>query len=354
MLKIQTIVEQVSSHLREGLEGGRWTGLMPGRDRLTAELGVNKSTIDLALVKLEEEGWLQSQGPGKRRRINASKRKKVRISLEIILYEPADRQMNYITELHHQLDVAGHVFTFAPKSLMELKQDPQRVAKMVQARQDKAWILMAASRAVLEWISESSLQAFALYGPMSGLPIAGTAPDMLPPLRKTLRHLLELGHERIVMLVREERQESRHGMAEQIFIEELKQRGIPTGSYNLPDWGNSPEELRQCLNSLFAFTPPSAILINDHVLFLGVQNYIARQRGLAMRKVTLICCEYDPRFDWCSPPVPHFRWDYQPLIRRIVQWADDLAQGKENRQQHLIPAKIFGLEGLQGPTVEEN
>jgi len=42
---ILTPSEQEATHLRGELFRGRWTGTMPGRDRLAEELGMNRKTI---------------------------------------------------------------------------------------------------------------------------------------------------------------------------------------------------------------------------------------------------------------------------------------------------------------------
>jgi len=351
VFQTQTIIEQVTTHLREQLEQGRWTGLMPGRDLLAAELGVNKSTIDLALVQLEKEGWLQSQGPGKRRAIVAAKRKTTKIPVEMILYEPADRLDYSVIDLHYHLEAAGHVFSFAPKTLVELKHDPERVARMVESRPGKAWIVESGTRAVLEWFAQSSVPSFALFGMLTGLPIAGFAPDFHPTLRITMQRLFELGHEKIVLLVREERHRSGLGETERFFMELLREQGLSPGAYNLPEFQDNADGLRQCLDSLFKYTPPTAILVGDPILYVGVRNYIAERRGLPSRQVTLICSDYDPRFDWCQPAVPHFRWDAGALVRHTMHWVNQLAKGKEDKRQHLVPAELMGTEGIRKPVL---
>lgn len=54
---------------------------------------------------------------------------------------------------------------------------------------------------------------------------------------RQLRRLHELGHRRIVLLVREERRKPYPATFEQAFLDGLKELGITTGPYNLPDWG---------------------------------------------------------------------------------------------------------------------
>jgi hypothetical protein len=51
----------------------------------------------------------------------------------------------------------------------------------------------------------------------------------LPALRGVIQSLSVSGHRSLVMLTREERRKPNPGMIEQIFLDELENRGIPTG-----------------------------------------------------------------------------------------------------------------------------
>ena len=46
----------------------------------------------------------------------------------------------------------------------------------------------------------------------------------------------------------------------------------------------------------------------------------------------------DPAFAWRRPPLAHFAWDYQPLIRRTVRWVGAIAHGRADRKQWEFPA----------------
>ena len=59
----------MTSYIGEGLAGGRWRKTMPWRNLLAKELGVSRKTVESALNKLEEDGFLISQGAGRPRRI---------------------------------------------------------------------------------------------------------------------------------------------------------------------------------------------------------------------------------------------------------------------------------------------
>jgi DNA-binding LacI/PurR family transcriptional regulator len=347
MLNRSTVADQAAAYLRDEIKQGRWTGQMPGRSQLAREVGVHGSTVERALLQLEKEGLLEGQGPGKRRRILARKKQvNPRARVCIVLYEPGDTLNDYILELQHHLNASGHSLTFAPQTMRELKFDPARIETMMKKQSADACIIFAGAREVLERVSHLSLPTFALFGRMSGLPIAGAGAEILTPLRETIGRLHELGHRRIVMLSRAELMKSGPGLTERTFLEELKKRGLPHGPYNLPDWENSPAGLRECLGSLFQVTPPTAILLDDWMLFYATQNYLAHEGGEAFHKVTCISKDNHPSMDWCQPGVPHFYWDHLEVVQCAVRWVNNVARGRDDRKQKLIKAELVNADAL--------
>ena len=53
LLSLLSAVEQVAAHLRGELGQGRWSGTIPGVNRLAVELGVNRKTVEAALEQLD-------------------------------------------------------------------------------------------------------------------------------------------------------------------------------------------------------------------------------------------------------------------------------------------------------------
>ena len=83
--------EQLAAHLKDELVRGTWTGLMPGEERLLAQLGVGQATVRAALRQLEDEGLLVAQGQGRRRRIvMRDDLATPSLRVQILLYEPDD------------------------------------------------------------------------------------------------------------------------------------------------------------------------------------------------------------------------------------------------------------------------
>jgi len=334
--------EQVAEFLKSEIVAGRYGASMPGGDRLSKELGVGKATIESALARLEKEGFLKSRGKGRPREVVRSEKAAKRgLQLRMILYEPDDVLDPYALQISRKIESSEHHLGLAAKSLRALKHDPARVAKMVEAEKADAWIVIGGSRPVLEWFAGSRIPAFALFGRVSDLPIAATGPDKLPALREVVHRLAASGRDRIVMFAREERRKPNPGISEQVFLDALQAEGIRPGAYNLPDWEENAEGLARCLDELFAYTPPSAILVGDSNLFVALKDYLGRMRGLAVRQVTLILTEPHPSFEWMKSPPPHFQWDRDQIVRNVWRWVRSVAAGKEDRKQRLVPAKFI-------------
>lgn len=341
--------EQLADHLREEALAGRLAGEMPGVLLLSKSLGVSPKTVIAATRQLEEDGFLIRQGAGRRSRVVLPEDFSPRsLRIEMLLYEKSDTQSYYRVDLQHQLIEAGHAPRFTSSTLTGMGMKVSRTARLVAQSEADAWIVFSASREILEWFAGQSIPALAFAGRRRGVPIASAGPDKPPAVRTAVRRLIELGHRRMVSIVREERRKPIPGLSEQAFLDELQAHGITTSPFNLPSWDGTPKGLRDCLESLYSVTPPTAILIDEMPLFYAVQAYLSRRGILAPEQVSLICTDPDPAFAWTAPSVAHIHWDPRPTVRRIVRWANNIARGKsDQRQSYNLARYVEG--GTVGP-----
>jgi len=348
-LRILSASQQVAAHLRLDVLSGVWHGAMPGEDRLIRRLGVGRATVKAALCQLEDEGLLVPQGTGKPRLIVLPENyAPPALRIAILLYEPDDRKIDYLLDLLHKLAAAGHTAVFLSKTLTELGMDGRRVQKFVTATEADAWVVVGGSRPVLDWFAAQTLPAFALFGRSVSVPIASTSPKKAPAQITAVRRLVSMGHRRIVMLTRGERRKPVPGLLERTFLNELEAQGIPTGGYNLPDWDETPGGFHQLLDTLFRHTPPTALLVQGAQLTVAVLQHFT-ERGIKVpRDISLVCMDPDPAFAWCQPSISHLSWDFDPIVRRVVRWADNVARGKDDRRASTTLAE-FIEGGTIGP-----
>ena len=290
---------------------------------------------------LEQEGLLLVQGHGRRRVLApGSGRRLHHLRLALLAYDPPATTEQWIHELVDRLNDAGHDAFFTEKCLMQLKMTVPKIERLVARTEADAWIVAGGSREVLEWFAASGLPTMALFGRRRGLPLAGVGPDQPQAMTELARQLVRLGHRRVVLIARRSRLLPKPGTSERAFLAALEEAGVPTGAYSLPEWEETPQGLHRALASLFAHTPPTALVVEESTLFAAVQQFVARQRLLVPEDVSLACTDPSPDFAWQQPPVTHIHWHHQPVIRRIIRWADNVARGKDDRRQTLTKAGI--------------
>jgi DNA-binding LacI/PurR family transcriptional regulator len=344
-----SVSDQVAEALLDRIRQGRWGDALPGRVALARELGVNHKTVETALKALEKAGWLETQGSGKGRKITRREpTSPTALRIKILLYDKSDHTRPELLSLLHRLQEAGHLASFAGPTMQELGMNVTRIARFVERTEADAWIVEAGPRDVLEWFAARPVPAFALYGRFTEVRIASTGPEKIAALRELIARLIGFGHQRIVLVVREERRKPVPGFAERAFLEQLESNGIKTSSYNLPDWGDTPEELHRALDSLFRHTPPTALIIGDIALFFATMQYLAGIGIAAPNQVSLACTDSDPNFEWCRPHITHIAWNSTPMINRMVKWANNVSRGKDDRRKSITEAKLV-IGGTIGP-----
>lgn len=355
-LRLLSSSEQVAEHLRGELLEGSWAVRVPGVLRVARELAVGKDTVEAAMRILEQEELLLVQGHGRRRVVApgvVTRTRRQRIAL--LDYDPPDKTEQWAHELLHLLNDAGHHAFFTEKCLTQLKMQVPQIKRLVARTKADAWIVASGSRPVLEWFAAGGLPTMALFGRRRGLPLAGVGPDKPQAITELTHRLVHLGHRRIAMIVRRVRRLPEPGKSERAFLGSLAAAGQATGSYNLPDWDETLPGLHGMLSSLFATTPPTAVIVDESPLFFAIHQYLAR-RGLRVPEdVSLACTDPSPDFAWQQPSVTHIRWDHRPVVRRIVRWANNVGHGKKDRLQTLTKAELVagGTVGPVGAVGEE-
>ena len=338
-----SVTDQVVDRLREGMLEGRWRNTLPGRKRLADDLGCSQGTVEEATQRLEKEGLLVSQGAGRRKLIELSGHtvQPRALRVMILVYEDADREAGYMLKIVHRLQDVGHEAVLSEKTLWDLRMDVKRVARFAEKSRADAWIVMAGSRDILGWFAEQKIPTFALFGRNTQTPLAGMSLRKGDAMIELADRLADQGHRRIVILARAERRKPTPAFLEQLFLDRLHERGIPTGPYNLPDWGDSPKELRKILDSLFRHTPPTALIVDQPSVCVAVLQHFARIGITAPEDISLACTDMSDSFDWCDPSIAHIAWDSRPVIRRVVKWADHISHGKDDHQKSSSRARLI-------------
>ena len=338
----KSTVAQLAEHLREQVRNGQIGDELPGVNRLVRQLGVGTQTVISAVAALEKEGLLVRQGGRRSRKVmrDAAGARQRSLKVEILLYEQCDSREGFLVELRYRLQQAGHTAVLSSKSLMDLGMDPARVARHVAKARADAWVVFVGSRPVLEWFASQPFPAFALLGRGRNVDIAGLTVSKMESMNGILRRLVEHGHRRIVLMTRDERRKPHPGALEQNYLSQLAALGLPTGTYNLPDWDNNPRSFHIRLASLFARSQPTAMLFDEPMLYFGALQFFAKQRLRIPEDVSAVVLDSHPAFAWADPAVTHLDTNPPEWVHKVMSWMSRVAKGKDNRRKTVVKAEI--------------
>lgn len=161
-------------------------------------------------------------------------------------------------------------------------------------------------------------------------------------------------HRKIVSLSYRGHREKGLQLIDKQVAEEMEAHGIPWNSYNFPCWTGDKDGFRLCLESLFAHTPPTALLVEEAPYLFAAIQFCGDRKLLVPKDISLVCSEHVSNFEFANPPIAHTAWDYRKMIPRIVRWADNIARGKkDDKRQTCIEAK-FVEGGTIGPAPDQS
>lgn len=353
-----SLAEQTALHLQHGIDSGRWQGTLPGVVRLASDLGVSKDTVVAALSLLQDRGSILSHGPGKRREVATaatppSLRRPLRVGL--LLREELGQSVPLTQEIFlkliHDLEAMGHKPLLAPKSQAELGHDPARIGRMIAKCHADAWVVSGAPAALAEWLHRhnSNTPAILLGGQRGDRPFATASMDSSRALHETVRRLIKLGHQRIVLVCLPDWVRPKPGQMVQAFFQQLADAGLPASEYNAPWHETTPHGFAKLLDSLFRLTPPTAMIVPHAHYAFAVMGYLGT-RGLAIpRDLSLVVRGSDPAFEWVRPRIAHFDCPTADLIRHVLRWVDRCAKGKPDHQPKLVEATLIPGDTIAPP-----
>ncbi len=343
-----TIRQQTLHILREGILSRRWAGVLPGVRTLAKELAVSIGTLQGALKRLEKEGVIGSRGSGRRRQVGTiettiTTTPKLRIGIltaEAVATNSAPAQA-FFYGLINTMEQAGHLPFLASKTMDCLKHDPAAILALMRESRADAWVVSRASGDVLAALAEDSPAPFiASGGRVSAVKqIAAAGIDITDALRDCVRHLVALGHTRIVMVMPACHREPTPGVMPQVFLDELSAAGIRPGPYNLPAWECSRQGFDGLLKSLFSLTPPTALILEDARQLTATLGFFAHHK-ISAQNIALIVSETDSTLEWIAHRPGLITFDDAKLIQRIMDWVGSCARGAPEREKIILKASF--------------
>lgn len=339
--------EQVADVLRELIAAGEWTGLLPGYRTLEQRLKVNRETIEKALGRLEEEGWVGPSAPGKRRAIchkKARKQSHRQSSLLVVgprpLHDCSPMNRTMLTRVFQEAEsrgwrVAYHHFDF---------EFPKRaVSSMKRAvgdhRPDRV-LMQTPSEALESWAHGAEVPCFRLGGsgsPVGGRSLQGTGLSFSGMVCTAAGMLWEKGHRRLMIPIVSGKQVMRERTIDAFGAGWGK--GIPRVELEamFPDQGDwLPDVLRGFWPREFPRLRPTAVIVKESNEFLSLLSYCHRQRIRIPEDLSVIQLAGDPASLWLDPQPDRFEFPVEAMCQKVMRWLEH-ASAKGGEFEWLEP-----------------
>jgi len=356
------IVDKVYQLLLEGIGNCRWGERLPSERKLAAELKVARMTLGKALRRLEADGCLERAGSSGRSIIgtNASavakaKTRPWRIGFLVPLVQGDEMESWHIDRQIATRCIVdlGHTPCVLHLALSNEAPRLARLAKLMDSVNADAWIVICGPRVVLEWFDGHRREpVLALGGPQYGLNRVAKGGTLLrKALLELAQMLLALGHTRIVFITSRTHRQPALASSLVEYQNVLREGGIQVGDYHIPDWEETPEGLATLLESLFRFTPPTAIILMEDYYAAGVLGFLSR-RQLTMPEDVSVAVVQDSRSSawiWPGMQLASLQRDDRDLSRNITRWIEDQTLGRHGELDYTADYKLIHGNTLGSP-----
>ncbi|MFD0895571.1 substrate-binding domain-containing protein [Luteolibacter ambystomatis] len=339
--------EQVADVLRDLIAAGEWTGQLPGYRTLEQRLKVNRETIEKALRRLEEEGWVGPSAPGKRRTIchrSPSKRTGRQSSLLVIgprpLHDCSPVNRTMLTRIFQEAESRGwrvvyhHFdFEFPRRAVSSMKRS------VADHRPDRV-LLQTPSEALEKWALSAPVSCFRLGGSGSAKGIQslqGVGLSFSGMVCKAAAMLWERGHRRLMIPIVSGKQVMRERTIEASAASWA--RGVPLIELEamFPDQGEwLPDVLRGFWPREFPRLLPTAVIVKESNEFLSLLSYCHRQRVRIPRDLSVVQLAGDPASLWLDPQPDRFEFPVEAMCQKVMRWLEN-APAKEGSFDWLEP-----------------
>ena len=309
------MVEQAAEWLRQGIRDGRWGASVPGVPSLSKECGVAEKTMRQAVLLLEREGTLVNAGGGRRRMVAAAgvgpgmaRSLRVGVLLRDRLDSEDESFQICMRQAQSEVEGLGHVWMVLPKTQAELKHDNERVMKLMERTAVDAWLVVACSRRLLEWVAHRPQPACRDWRRVYEHGESGRRRQPYLPGAP--------GHHPAACRPR--------APAHRIPAAALcpRRRGadwhdeVPGGGVGgpwhpgrqgtiFPDWEETPAGLQAQLAAMFRVSPPTAIFSTQPVWMVGILAFLTRKGLRVPEDVSLVCGSDASFLHWRTRPKSH-------------------------------------------------
>lgn len=348
LIKRESLVSQVVRVLKQELPLFTRRKWLPGERVLSKRLQVSRTTLRVALARLQSQGLIRAHpqrgyritGRLQNQRPEASR---LVCYLEESLRDKSDTNRHIICHnIEHGLRLAGYEMKVCMDISLWGRSRHQQLSNLVNAHKAVCWLVRASSFKTQQWFMKQGIPVLVLGSCYPGICLPSLDIDYNAIGRHAAAMLWRLGHRQIGMLT------PRTRFAGDIYCEQgfqsvLLQLGKKTISPGIFRHTDSMANVRRILDICFSKKPrPTALLIGQSRHALTVISYLMHKGIGVPRELSLVCRDDDIFLDHLILALARYRVDWNLFANRCVRMVGQLnTAGVLNDSRRYIQARFI-------------
>lgn len=354
--RFTSLPAQVAEQLEQSIREEAWPEWLPSERLLAEELQISRKTLRKALQHLQLAGWIEAHhGVGYRiclspaaggRRVAPVQERRVALLSPDPIEALRPHTTLWIAELttllarqDYRLEIVSGRRPFSRSPGRELQ-------RLVRERPSACWILTHSTEAMQRWFQRQKLPCVVSGSCHAGVQLPNVAQVHEAVCRHAAGEFIRLGHRQLVMLAprsnRAGDQESEAG-----FLNGARSAAGAI-SARIARHSGEPDSICRILDELLREpTPPTALFVNEPMLYLTVVTHLAN-RGRRIPADVSVICRDDERFLTYVRPLPaRYACRAEKFARKLLRPVLLLAGGEPLTQ----PAIRIVADYLRGESV---
>jgi DNA-binding LacI/PurR family transcriptional regulator len=363
-IKREPLAARVAEELKQEITKGVWTDILPSEHKLSAEVGISRTTLRRALAILAQQNWLEIQQGSPTRIIKTSDTvgqssrvptKTIGILSPCPLSEMRHYTLIWIDAFRSILYSMGYGLHLEYGKVYYREHTGRALGDLVKSHPADCWILVFSSPYIQKWFQENHIPAIVSGNPAPGVELPYLATDNKAVMFHAVGQLTGRGHKNIALI--SEDSTSPGLMAfESSFLETCSKqahRGIKGNIIKLRDTDATTAK-NAIWMALKRETPPTAFVVISPFHCLTALTSLPRRGYRIPEDISVITTFGDPSLEYLNPVPAHYVVSFEQLAKKMADLALKVATGFEDIQKEnfITPTPEKGQSIGSPPSVK--